>query len=87
MQQTNDAARRAPSLVDQRRHAAREHGLAHKSERDAEVSRVHAGPLPGAFLAGGVEDVVNEMLLSFGSFALEAGDELKASSNDLLFCL
>ena len=65
----------APALVDQGGHAAREHGLAHQGERHTEVGSVHAGPLAGAFLAGGVEDVVDKVLLAAGSFALVPAHE------------
>jgi hypothetical protein len=64
--------RHQPALVHQRRHAAREHGLAHEGERHAEVGSVHARPLARAFLAGSVEDEVDKVALPVSALALEA---------------
>ena len=66
-------AEHAPALVDQGRQATGKHGLAHERERHAEVGGVHAGPLAGAFLAGSVQDVVDQVIVAICTFAFEAG--------------
>ena len=54
--------RRRHALVLHGAQAARVHGLADQRHRHAEIERADAGPLAGALLAGGVEDLVHHVL-------------------------
>jgi hypothetical protein len=51
--------RRRDALFLHGRQAAREDRLADQRHRHAQVERADAGPLAGALLAGGVEDLVD----------------------------
>ena len=50
------------ALVLQRREAARKNRFADQRDRHAQVERADHGPLAGAFLAGGVENLVDQRL-------------------------
>ncbi len=53
------------ALVLQRREAARKDRLADQRDRLAQVERADHGPLAGALLAGGVENLVDQRLAVF----------------------
>ncbi len=53
------------ALIFNRREAARENRFANQRDGHAQIERADAGPLAGAFLSGGIENLVHHRLAVF----------------------
>ena len=77
---------RGDALLFQRRQAAGKHRLADQRHRHAEIERADARPFAGAFLAGGIQNLVHQRLAIVIFLGENFGRDLDEDSYPVRLC-